>query len=101
MFFRLSHLTITVFTDFPKVSVFQPGGPRIYLALVSSPLSQFTDHVFRIFDRSVSSGLRRQDPDTLQSLLLPSMGQQPNHSRVAMPQVGPFGFFLALATAGE
>ncbi|KAH8995416.1 hypothetical protein EDB92DRAFT_202822 [Lactarius akahatsu] len=77
-FLNQSPFTVTVFTDFPP---FNPEGPRICLDLVSSPHSQFTDHVFRIFDRSVSSRLRRQDPDTSSKPSLPSMGQKPNRSR--------------------
>src|SRR6266702_1072377 len=43
MFFRLSHLTITVFTDFPKVSAFSTRGTHAYILLLSlrhSPNSQ-------------------------------------------------------------
>ena len=49
---------LTVFTDFPQ---FNPGDPHFCLVLVSSlasSLSQLTDHIFRIFDRFDSSGLR-------------------------------------------
>ncbi|KAF8265963.1 hypothetical protein EI94DRAFT_259310 [Lactarius quietus] len=35
--------------------------PRGPLALVTSPLPRFTDHVFWIFDRAVCSGVQRQD----------------------------------------
>jgi hypothetical protein len=55
---NLHHLSSIAFLDFTDCNNnFNPGDPRIYLALVSSTPSQFTKPVSQIFDRSDSSGI--------------------------------------------
>ena len=69
--FKASHRRLECFLKYPLLPSLSsptprqlnPGCPRICLALVSSIHLQFTDHIFRIFDRSVCSRLWRQDLD--------------------------------------